>query len=134
MRRAGLLGEGTVGFLRRERDQCGEILRPVLGVEVSAVDVLRDDVGSRFLIILTGRLPETIRMRGWKLPEPFKGAIAIAAVQNPALVYNHLLTQAVLFDVGDQLLELGPLHQREDVSERVKLEGLGHDASPSASR
>src|SRR5262249_50506763 len=39
---------------------------------------------------------------------------------------------AARLDVGDELVELGALHQRENVGERVKLE-LGAHAAPSSS-
>src|SRR5262245_42121168 len=56
------------------------------------------------------------------------GAVAMAAVKDHVLEQDDALAQAVHLDVGDERLELGAFHQREDVGERVKLEIGAHCA------
>lgn len=55
------------------------------------------------------------------------GAVAVAPVEDPALVEHDRLEQAVLPDVVHELAELRPVHgqEREEVGGRVVVEGGG---------
>ena len=52
------------------------------------------------------------------------GAVAVAAVEDLALVQDDGVDEPVLADVGDELAELGPVHvhEREEGGGRVVLE------------
>jgi hypothetical protein len=50
------------------------------------------------------------------------GAIAVAPVEDAALVQHDRLPQPMLANVRRQRVELGPLHQREEIRQRVKFQ------------
>src|SRR6266478_170962 len=50
-------------------------------------------------------------------------APTITAVERPALVHDDLLGKAVRLDVGYKRVEIGALDQRENVGQRMKLDG-----------
>src|SRR5262245_16082662 len=98
----------------------------LLGREVPAVDVGGDHEGGGIIALEVPRHHLDAGLAA--------GAIPIAAVEDFVLEDGDGLAQAVRLDVGDQLVELGALHQREDVGERVKLEpGVHGVGSPARS-
>jgi hypothetical protein len=52
------------------------------------------------------------------------GTIAVTPVEDFAFVQEDRIVKPVLLDVGDERVELGALHQREEIGERVKLDRL----------
>src|SRR5260370_35898255 len=67
---------------------------------------------------LLGRLPAHVARLHASLKA---GAVAIAAVQNLAIEESDIVEQAQRFNACDKRLELRAFHEREDVSEPMKL-------------
>jgi hypothetical protein len=100
-----------------------------------AVDVLADDEGARERIALGlahdfGETPVRDPVRGrrecledWLNANLQAGAVAVAPIEDHALIKRDRLLQAVRLDVGDQRVELGAFHQREHGGDRVGFEG-----------
>src|SRR5262249_3324184 len=113
-----LLGDLPVGLLRLRLDQLGDQIALLLGSEVPAVDVLREDKGNR---IKAGGIDQTEKT-GQLDAGSQAGAIAVAPVEDLIFIEVDFLVAAVRLDVGDERVELLALHQWKDVGERVELE------------
>src|SRR5262249_41395768 len=80
----------------------------------------KHEPGSR----LNGRLsrlpPPRQPLNASRSAGPLTGQHAIAAVEDLVLVHHHRLAQSMRLDIDDEGVELGTLHQREDVGEGMK--------------
>ena len=84
--------------------------------QVAALEVQRDDESDGVVALIGARRTRNARHGG--------GAVAVAAVEDLLLVDPDRLAHAVGAHVGDQLVEVRALEQREQVGERMKLQRL----------
>src|SRR5262249_43339517 len=105
------LGNLKVRFLRLRLNQFGDEIATLLGGQMSAADVGADDKRDR---VVTAEGRENRFNTGSEA-----GAVTVPAVEDLVLEYDDRLEQAALLDVGDERVELGALHQREDVGSGV---------------
>jgi hypothetical protein len=103
---------------------------------MSPFKVLRDHIGQRVAIDLGSEISIAGLDRGGHTR-----AIPVAAIEDLAVEEHDFLAQTMGFDIGNQVIELGALYQREQICQRMKFKrghrGI-HDArastSPTSSR
>jgi len=97
-----------------ERRQLGRRHGTLRLRQVPALEIQRNDEANGIVALAGPRRARDARRHA--------GAIAVAAVENLVLENGDRFVQAVRLDIGDKLVEVGTVDQREDVGERVKFE------------
>src|SRR5262249_7490543 len=113
MAHAKLFGDSAVGFLRVCLEHGGDQIALLLGGNVAAVDVGTDDEGggASALVIYIVLAGEAHLVDGLHRPTGGEaGAVAIAAIDDLAIVEADILLQSMRLDVGNERTELLALH------------------------